>query len=57
VVRPAYHLPDSAGHRVEFMGEWSVLSGLKGALDAGEPVYADLEDWQVLAVDGEVRGR
>jgi hypothetical protein len=46
---------DSAGHRVEFIGEWSSLSNLKGALDGPTPVYADLEDWQVLAVDGEVR--
>jgi hypothetical protein len=46
---------DSTGHRVELIGEWSTLSYHTGALDGPEPVYVELEDWQVLAVDGEVQ--
>lgn len=43
---------DDGGHRVEFMGDWRMLSSLQ---DAPEPVYVEVEDWQVLAVDGELR--
>lgn len=46
---------DDDGHRVEFMGDWRALSELTVPLAAGEAVYADVESWQVLAVDGELR--
>jgi len=43
---------DDAGHRIEFMGDWRALSQLPLG---PEPVYADIESWQVLAVDDELR--
>jgi hypothetical protein len=46
---------DSAGHRIEFVGTWPAFKRLRGALDGPEPVYLELDDWQVLAVDGEVQ--
>jgi len=30
------------------MGDWRALSELTVPLAAGEPVYADVESWQVL---------
>lgn len=44
---------DDDGHRVEFLGDWRALSQLP--LGSPEPVYADVESWQVLAVDDELR--
>ena len=46
---------DDAGHRIEFMGDWRALSDLQPALSAREAVYADVESWQVIAVDDEMR--
>jgi hypothetical protein len=46
---------DDDGHRVEFLGDWRDLADLQAALDGPEPVYVEVEDWQVLAVDDELR--
>jgi hypothetical protein len=43
------------GHRVEFLGDWRDLAELEPALDRDEPVYLEVEDWQVLAIDDELR--
>jgi hypothetical protein len=43
------------GHRVEFLGDWRDLADLQLALDGPESVYLDVEDWQVIAVDDELR--
>lgn len=43
------------GHRVEFIGDWRELADLQPALDGPEPVYLEVEDWQVLAVDDDLR--
>ena len=45
---------DDEGHLVEALGEWSVLEPLRELLDGDEPVYLEVEDWQVLAVDEEL---
>lgn len=45
---------DDAGRRIEFIGEWRALSELKPHL-GGEPVYVEVESWQVIAVNEEVR--
>lgn len=44
---------DDDGHRIEFMGDWRALSQL--SLGGSEPVYADVDSWQVIAVDDELR--
>lgn len=46
---------DDDGHRIEWMGDWRMMAAMTEPLAAGEPVYADLEGWQVIAVDGELR--
>lgn len=46
---------DPEGHRVEFTGPWADLERLQARLDAGERVELDVEDWQIVAVDGETR--
>ncbi len=46
---------DPDGHRVEFLGDWRAMRDLRDALAGPEPVYAHVESWQVLAVDGELR--
>jgi hypothetical protein len=43
------------GHRVEFLADWRDLAKLETALDGPEPVYLDVEDWQLLAIDDELR--
>lgn len=43
------------GHRVEFLGDWSALAGLQERLDAGEATYVDIDDWQVIALDDDLR--
>ncbi len=45
---------DDDGHLVEALGEWSVLEPLRELLGGDEPVYLEVEDWQVLAVDEEL---
>lgn len=46
---------DPVGHRVEFIGDWRPLAELRAMLDAGESIDLDVEEWQVLAIDGELR--
>ena len=46
---------DEDGHRVEFLGDWRALVPLQAGLEAQEPTYVDVEPWQVLAVDDELR--
>jgi hypothetical protein len=43
------------GHRVEFLGDWRDLADLQTALAAPEPVYLEISDWQLVAVDDELR--
>jgi hypothetical protein len=43
------------GHRVEFLGDWRDLAELQPALDRQDATYVDVEEWQVLAVDDELR--
>jgi hypothetical protein len=43
------------GHRVEFLGDWSALADLRARLDAGEAIHIEIESWQVLAIDDEIR--
>lgn len=43
------------GHRVEFVGDWRALAELEPELDGKDPVYLELDNWQVLAVDDELR--
>jgi len=45
---------DDDGHLVEALGDWGALAPLRELLDGAEPVYVDIEDWQVLAVDDEL---
>lgn len=46
---------DDDGHRVEFLGDWRELAPLESALGDGDPIYVELEAWQVLAVDDDFR--
>jgi hypothetical protein len=43
------------GHRVEFLGDWSVLEDLQAELENDEVVYVEVADWQVVAYDDELR--
>jgi hypothetical protein len=43
------------GHRVEALGDWRALAPLRDRLEAPDPVYIDVDEWQVLAVDDELR--
>jgi hypothetical protein len=43
------------GHRVEFLGDWSALAAIRARLDEGEAIHVEVEGWQVLAVDDEMR--
>jgi hypothetical protein len=45
---------DDDGHRVEFIGDWREMAGLQPALGI-DPVYVEVENWQVLAIDDELR--
>jgi hypothetical protein len=45
---------DDGGRRIEFIGDWRALAEL-GARMADEVVYIDLEGWQVIALNDEVR--
>jgi hypothetical protein len=38
-----------------WIAPWDALAALRDALAGPEPVYVQVEDWQVLAVDDEVR--
>jgi hypothetical protein len=46
---------DDDGHRIEFLGDWRELADLRPALGGPEPVYLEVDEWQVLAVDDELR--
>jgi hypothetical protein len=45
---------DEAGRRIEFIGDWRALADLESRL-ANEVVYIEVESWQVIAVNEEVR--
>jgi hypothetical protein len=45
---------DADGHRVEFLGDWRTLAALPDPTGP-DPVHVELENWQVLAVDGQLR--
>jgi hypothetical protein len=45
---------DAAGRRIEFIGDWRALAELEARL-ANEVVYIDVEGWQVIAVNEEIR--
>lgn len=40
---------------MEFLGDWRDLADLRPALDGPDPVYLELDTWQVLAIDDELR--
>jgi hypothetical protein len=46
---------DDDGHRVEFIGDWRTLAELDGALGSPDPVYLEIDDWQVVAIDDDLR--
>jgi hypothetical protein len=44
------------GDRIEFISDWRSLLGLRAAIEStGQPQAANVEEWQVLAVNGEVK--
>lgn len=43
------------GHRVEFLGDWSALAELQTELNDRKPVYVEVADWQIIALDDELR--
>jgi hypothetical protein len=45
---------DDAGRRIEFIGDWRALAELDARM-ANEVVYIDVEGWQVIAVNDEIR--
>jgi hypothetical protein len=45
---------DGDGHRIEFVGDWRALEAL-GAELHHDSVYVDVEGWQIVAVDDEIR--
>jgi hypothetical protein len=45
---------DEDGHRIEFVGDWRALDAL-GAELQHDSVYVDVEGWQIVAVDDEIR--
>jgi hypothetical protein len=46
---------DYDGHLIEFLGDWRALDALQDALVGPEPVYLEVEDWAIIAVDDQVR--
>ena len=47
---------DDRGDRIEFIGDWRSLLALGETIEsAGVPQAANLDEWQVLAVNGELR--
>ena len=46
---------DDDGHRVEFLADWTTLDERVRGLREYAPHYIEVEDWQVLAVDDELR--
>jgi hypothetical protein len=45
---------DEAGRRIEFIGDWRLLADLEPRL-AVDAVYVEVQSWQVIAVNDEVR--
>lgn len=45
---------DNTGRRIEFIGDWRALADLESRLGT-EAVYVEVETWQVIAVNEEVR--
>ena len=43
------------GHRVEFIADLSAFARLEGRLEDQQPAYIEVEDWQVIAYDDELR--
>jgi hypothetical protein len=44
------------GDRIEFLGDWRWLSELGEAIEsAGRPQPAEVEAWQILAVNGNLK--
>lgn len=44
------------GDRVEFMGDWRSLRALGNSIEAaGRRQPADVEEWQIVAINGEIR--
>jgi len=44
------------GDRVEFIGDWRALKNLREAIEsAGEPQPVEIEEWQVVAVNGALQ--
>ena len=46
---------DDDGHLIEFLGDWRELEALENALVGPEPVYLEVEDWAIIAIDDKVR--
>jgi hypothetical protein len=46
---------DDNGHLIEFLGDWRELEALEDALVGPEPVYLEVEDWAIIAIDDQVR--
>jgi hypothetical protein len=46
---------DDDALRVEFIRDWRSLAELEPALEGPDPVYVEVDDWQVLAIDDELR--
>jgi hypothetical protein len=47
---------NEAGDRIEFMGDWRVMSELGIQIAAAKhPQPADVDDWQIVAANGEPR--
>ena len=46
---------DDAGHLIEFLGDWRALEALRDALGGPEPVYVEVEDWAIIAIDDQPR--
>jgi hypothetical protein len=46
---------DDDGHLIEFLGDWRALEALEDAMVGPEPVYLEVEDWAIIAIDDQVR--
>jgi hypothetical protein len=43
------------GDRVEFIGDWRSLQDLRESIESDGPQPAGVDEWQVLAINGELR--
>lgn len=46
---------DDDGHLIEFLSDWRALTELQDQLGGPDPVYLEIENWQMLAIDEELR--